>query len=142
MGIIPDAEAKRLGWSQGAELKINTKGQPMLQLPGGTPRFISNAEATKILSAMGKSSSDIKSLVLRTTKKGLTTAGAMIKGAGRLSTGAVLGFGIKGEIISTIALTSAMLYGSSRMLRNIDAEQKRIEGEIGENAISKLSPAQ
>ena len=70
MGIIPDAEAKRLGWSQGAELKINTKGQPMLQLPGGTPRFISNAEATKILSAMGKSSSDIKSLVLRTTKKG------------------------------------------------------------------------
>ena len=142
MGIIPDAEAKRLGWSQGAELKINTKGQPMLQLPGGTPRFISNAEATKILSAMGKSSSDIKSLVLRTTKKGLTTAGAMIRGAGRLSTGAVLGFGIKGEIISTIALTSAMLYGSSRMLRNIDAEQKRIEGEIGENALSKLSPAQ
>ena len=58
------------------------------------------------------------------------------------SDGAVLGFGIKGEIISTIALTSAMLYGSSRMLRNIDAEQKRIEGEIGENALSKLSPAQ
>jgi len=137
IGVIPNAEAKRMGWERGAEIKIKN-GKAMLQLPGGRPMYISNADANRILSAMGKP----PTLVGNIARKSLTTAGAMLKGAGRLATGAVFGYGLKGEIISTVVMTSAMMYGSSRMLRNIDAEQKRMELKLPGNALSQLSPAQ
>ena len=137
IGVIPNAEAKRLGWEKGTEIKIKN-GKAMLQLPGGRPMYISNADANRILSAMGKP----PTLVGNIARKSLTTAGAMLKGMGRLATGSVLGFGLKGEIVSTVVMTSAMMYGSSRMLRNIDAEQKRMEAKLPGNALSQLSPAQ
>ena len=137
IGVIPNAEATRLGWQKGTEIKIKN-GKAMLQLPGGRPMYISNADANRILSAMGKP----PTLVGNIARKSLTTAGAMLKGMGRLATGAVLGFGLKGEIVSTVVMTSAMMYGSSRMLRNIDAEQKRMEKKLPGNALSQLSPPQ